>query len=309
MSGLQNVESELLDLLCPGSSIRPPQAVFVLGAPRTGSTVLYQIMCRQFGLPYISNLTNDQFAKTPIVGLALQKSLPVAIGLTSRYGKTNGPMQPSEGSGVMTAWFGGGHPSAIVSARALPGAEVHLLRTLNAAEALYDAPLLIKNAWNCFRVPYLAQTLPDARFIWIRRTIADAAKSDLSARYKTKSSAQDWNSATPANFEALKLLPPSAQVVENQHEFNRAVGQGLHAHAAGRWHQVWYEDLCLHTHGAVQGISEFLNRPTTDGVPEIEPATRGNWQIPDRDGADIDAYVAEQGERFAEDLYPVAERG
>ena len=50
-----------------------PRSVFVLGAPRTGSTWLYQAICGGLELPFISNLTNDLFPDAPIVGLAIQK--------------------------------------------------------------------------------------------------------------------------------------------------------------------------------------------------------------------------------------------
>jgi hypothetical protein len=302
MTSLKTLESELFDLISPGP--RPPGAVFILGAPRTGSTLLYQAMCHQFRFPYIANLTNDQFPSTPIIGLAAQKSLPVDINLDSRFGKTRGPLQPSEGSGVMAGWFGGGHPSAIVSARALEGAETHLLKTLRAVEVLFGAPLMIKNAWNCFRVPYLAQALPAARFVWIRRNLNSAAKSDLAARYTTKASAHEWNSATPANLETLKRLPPSAQVVENQHEFNSAIGQGLRTHAADRWYEIWYEDFCQDAVSELERLGAFLDFKPIGRLPSIGSATSSGWNISEDDALAIDAYIVAQAERFAADLYP-----
>src|SRR5262249_7932126 len=105
-------------------------------------------------------------------------------------------------------------------------------------------PLVIKNAWNCFRIPALARLLPAARFLWVRRDIGTAAKSDLHARYSTKGSPVIWNSATPHNVESLRARPYWEQVVENQFEFNAAMHRDLNAHAKERFLEVWYEDLC-----------------------------------------------------------------
>ena len=75
--------------------------VFVLGAPRTGSTVLYQIMINAFKKCYISNLTNRYFLETPILGMALADGQMFDVPLVSSYGKTDGRWGPSEGSAVM----------------------------------------------------------------------------------------------------------------------------------------------------------------------------------------------------------------
>jgi hypothetical protein len=277
-----------------------PSALFLLGAPRTGSTVFYQACAARFGLPYISNLTNACFGETPIVGLALQKAFPVRVGYANSFGKTDGAFQPSEGSAVLSHWFGGGHPSQTVSARILPGCEPHFLRTLAAAEALFGRPLVIKNPWNCFRAAYLAAALPRARFLWVRRDIAEAALSDLEARYVTKGTAQSWNSATPANWEALSRRPPAEQVVENQYEFNRAIGDALVAGAEGRWSEIWYEDFIADPNSALAGSGRPLGlEPVAELVIAPPPGAQRPRRVQGNDAADIAAYVRAQGARLA----------
>ena len=292
------MEDELFRLLMKEDGGASSTTLFVLGAPRTGSTVLYQALCSRFSLPYISNLTNDNFPKTPIIGLAIQKALPVDIPLNSRYGKTQGALQPSEGSAIIARWFGGGHPSALVSSTILQGMTAHFLTTLSAAEMLFERPLVIKNPWNCFRVRSLAETLPAARFIWIRRDIAAAAKSDLAARYKTKGSPTLWNSATPANVDELRRLPPAAQVVENQYEFNVAIGNGLRSHADGRWAQVRYEDFCRDTGRVLDELACSLGVASAAQRMPIALTRAGNWELPRADQVAIDSYISEHCHRL-----------
>jgi hypothetical protein len=302
----RRVEEALLQTLVSGDGEVSSSPVFILGAPRTGSTVFYQAVCSRLGLAYIANLTNDFFADTPIMGLAIQKSVPVEVLFKSYYGKTEGAFQPSEGSAVMMRWFGGGHPSALVSARILNGAEPHFLRTLAAVETLFDAPLVIKNAWNSFRVPYLAQALRSARFIWMRRDVASAAKSDLAARYKTKGSASAWNSATPANVERLMRLPPPAQVVENQHEFNIAIGSGLRSYADGRWREIWYEDFREDPDAVLAEVGVFLGASHADDAPRVDIRPTSLWTLSAEDENSIDCYLVEHAARLLVDRYPAA---
>jgi len=280
------------------------EAVFVLGAPRTGSTLMYQAICSRFGLPYIANITNDRFPSTPIIGIALQKAFPVHIAFDSRFGKTKGPFQPSEGSALMMHWFGKGDPPGLKSATFRAGLEQHFIDTIWAAAALFAAPLVIKNAWNCFRVPCLARTLPEARFIWIRRDIADAAKSDLDARYKTKGDPTAWNSATPTNINELRRMPVAAQLIENQHAFNNVIRDNLKSFATGRSLEIWYEDLQHDPDRVLARVGAALGRRARPDAPKIDLLQGGSWKIERADGQAIDAYLAQHRDRLASDRHP-----
>lgn len=299
MNNSKTAEALLFDratsLGCSPSEAAP---LFLLGAPRTGSTFLYQLLSHKLDLLYISNLINDYYFETPVVGLAIQNSVPEDFSLESSFGKTKGPFQVSEGSALMTRWFGGGHPSAIVSASVLSDMERHFLETLAAAEVLFGRSVMIKNAWNCFRVPYLAKAFPSARFVWIKRDIADAAKSDLSARYQTKGRSDLWNSATPANIDQLMTLPPTAQVVENQYEFNHQLEVDLRAVGASRYIEVQYEELCLEPEKIIRGVSEHLSIPMTRTAFPMLRKPKKNWVIDERESLEIDLYIEENWMRL-----------
>ena len=303
MHNLEIAESEVIDFILGEREDISLNPLFILGAPRTGSTLFYQSICSNFKLPFISNFSNRFFSETPILGFYIQKTATVKINFDSDYGKTKGGFQPSEGSAVMSHWFGGAHPSALASSRILnDGKERHFLNTLRSVEALFEAPIVIKNAWNCYRIQYLANVLPNARFIWICRDIAAAAKSDLAARYKTKGSADVWNSATPANWHELRKLSPVAQVVENQHEMNLAVDRDLCRYAEGRWLKVWYEDFIEDPDATMRKVGSFLGRPfiSDQGIEII--ASKG-WDLSEIECQKIDDYVQYSYEKFANHRY------
>lgn len=249
-----------------------PTPVFILGAPRTGSTALYQAMAIAYRLPYISNLANDETPDNPIVGIL--RSFGQWTGdtgrLQNRHGKTSGEHAPSEGSAIMMRWCGGGHPSELQSSGVLESRRDHMAATLRAVEGATRRPLLIKNAWNCFRVASLAQTFPKAGFIWIRRDIGAAAASDLAARYASKSDPDTWNSATPRNLPDLQLRPYWEQVVENQFEFSRAIEEAA-PFAEGRFLELWYEDFCAYPDQVLEHMTEALDMLP----PFLNPLPRG----------------------------------
>lgn len=283
-----------------------PSPIFIMGAPRTGSTYLYQLLVKSFGLPYISNITNAFYPSNPILGLAMHHGISVDISMKSEYGKVDGVFQPSEGSGPMTHWFGGGHPSQIVSSKILPGKEAHFRATLSACEYLYGgAPMVIKNAWNCFRISYLASALPAARFIWIKRDIGEAAASDLEARYITKDSALKWNSATPRNLDLLRLRPPTEQVVENQFEFNQAIEKQLIGEAHGRWRCVWFEDLVEKPDVVFDRLSVFLGRNLITLLPAAGKLKFKERRLRRSEVSSIEKYIENNLERLQPYCYSV----
>lgn len=279
--------------------------VFIIASPRTGSTMGYQLLINAFDFYYFPNFVNDHFAACPAVGAALDWVLnpraPVAY--ESAHGKTEGPFGPSEASQVFRRWFGGEHPSQTRSCRVLPGKEEHLRLTLRSMHALTGRTLLTKNAWNCFRVAELARIFPRLHFVWLRRDLTACAISDLAARYH-RGSPTTWNSATTADCEALQKRPYWEQVVEQQYGYNTSMARDLAAHAAGRYVEVWYEDLCDHAREELLRMESFfahaalpLRRKTAD-VPELRRSA--GVSVPDEDRARIVRYVLEQQARLAE---------
>ena len=299
---LGNLEQEFFSQYSRSSSEDTP-VIFLLGASRTGSTFLYQAMIHRFRFTYFSNLANDAFPVHPIVAVALQHQLcsTIEASFKNRYGKTDGQLQPSEASYVHQNWFAGNHPAQIRSKQVLPDRKEHFVQTISAAHHLTVHPLIIKNAWNCFRIENLASLFPNAFFIWIRRDLKRSAISDLATRYKLRADPTVWNSATPANYEALQREPYWVQVVENQYEFNLAVSDGLTSFAAGRYYDLWYEDLCKDPEAELEKMREQLAVRTQRDVRLDVYDSQTTLDQSDKEK--IESYISKHSERLGSHLY------
>jgi hypothetical protein len=259
-SHLETIEQALFSEFASETPHSSP-VIFLLGASRTGSTFLYQALIHRFSLSYFSNLANDTFHNCPIIALTLQHQLrkTIDVSFKNQYGKTEGILQPSEASYVHRNWFNGEHPAQLHSKTIRPERKEHCVNTISSAYHLTQRPLIIKNAWNCFRIENLASIFPQAFFIWIRRDLANSAISDLATRYHMRTSPTVWNSATPWNYEALQERPYWEQVVENQYEFNVAISENLNKHAPSRSMDVWYEELYAQPDSELRGVQFHLN--------------------------------------------------
>ncbi|MFP6900572.1 MAG: sulfotransferase, partial [Opitutales bacterium] len=89
-ASLRAVEESLIDEYAEGVSPDGIPCVFVLGSPRTGSTLLYQFLINHFRFHYPTNLFNDSFFETPVAGALFERGLSPqeAVEYESRYGKT-----------------------------------------------------------------------------------------------------------------------------------------------------------------------------------------------------------------------------
>ena len=229
-----------------------------MGSPRTGSTFLYQLVVNFFNVFYFSNLINDKFWEFPVCGAALSSMLNCKeVSYKSDFGKTQTLCEPSEASLIMKKWFGGEHPSQTQSKEIKENKKSHILNTLSSISAITQQPILIKNAWNCFRIKNWCDMFPQSRFIWIRRDINRSAQSDLLARIH-RGSPNIWNSATTYNYKEIQTKPAWEQVVLQQYEYNKAIAESLENVKDGHVLEVWYEDLCEDCGESIKNLSEFL---------------------------------------------------
>lgn len=213
------------------------------------------------------------------------------------YGKTKGLFQPSEASNVLRYFFGGGHPSQVCSAKILSHEKEKKLESfLQASYAVYNRPLIIKNAWNCFRLKYLTNTFPHSYFVWVRRDLLASAKSDLNARYITKGDKNAWNSATPANYKELKKRHYCEQVVEHQYEFAKAI--------KGEWNkrfiEVWYDEFCLNPQDVLLRIGRHcrLSSGSFNNHFQVNSSCEEDNVLSDQEILAIKNYIRDDIDRF-----------
>ncbi|MFC1749416.1 sulfotransferase [Pseudomonadota bacterium] len=238
--------------------------VFILASPRTGSTMLYQMMAKYLLLHYFSNYVVEHFSHHPFIGTVLERGLKDkidtrAIPLSSEYGTTRGKYSPNEASEIFENWFDWGHPSEIKSARITNGRRDHMLNTLSGISCFSEKPIVIKNAWNCFRVQELVSLFPASHFIWLKRDIVNSSYSTLLARKTQGDPGKVWNSASPFNYDEIRRRPYIEQVVEQHYWTNHAIESALKEYVPEEKSMtIWYEDIVSTPEESLAKISENI---------------------------------------------------
>ncbi len=251
--------------------------IFIVGAPRSGTTLAYQLLVEGLDVGW---LANAHAARASDV-VAVEQAAPgrerrLGSDFDSMHGDTRGEWGPSEAGEY---WY-----------RLLPrnrhqqgvGDVTDTLRADVAAmvRAFADAAgssVVFKNTLNSLRVPLLAAALPEARFVLVERDLADNARSLLVGRVK-RGDVDAWWSARPDGADELVAsgAGPAEQVVWQAREVNRVAREDLEACAAGRWIRVGYDELCDDPRGVLACVHEWLE--STGALV----ATRDAARIPER---------------------------
>jgi hypothetical protein len=197
------------------------QPIFIVGAPRTGSTILYQVLTNIYDVLYIDNLT-----------CALHRNLFFGFWLSDRifkqkphnnyqadHGNTSayGMHAPSECGAFWYRWLPKDHH--FIDFDEITDEMVEQIRLeVSAVINYWDKPIVFGNNNAGLRLRLVMKCFPDAKIVFIDRDPLTVACSILQARQRFFGDYNSWWSILPRNHIELKKLPYYSQVVR-QHYF------------------------------------------------------------------------------------------
>ncbi len=240
--------------------ITPP--IFIIGAPRSGTSLLYELMITRFHFAYISNLAH-RFYLTPLAATWLGKSRIAAWrgDFTSRFGHIAGWGAPNEGGWIWRRWLKDGDWT---DGHDFDEAHIPSLRALTLGLAgIMDAPFLNKNVMHSNRLHLMHKIWPDAVFIHVRRDIADNVRSIVRAERKEGGPAHDqdhwWSvrpSTTPDYIGKDDVSRATAQVMGTTQDIQR----DIETVGPDRMVTIDYTGMCSDPAGTIDKIADFLSR-------------------------------------------------
>jgi hypothetical protein len=157
--------------------------IFVTGPPRSGTSLVAQVLIQYLPVSYFNNLT-AVFQRAPILANVLFAKISTSKKITykSYYGKTNSFSGPNDGLHIWDRWFGKDRTRIPTF---LGEKEKHdMIRFFGAYQNAFQKPFLNKNNnLNTF-AHLVAEALRDSHFICLTREAPYLAQSLLTARTK-----------------------------------------------------------------------------------------------------------------------------
>ncbi|HPF70958.1 MAG TPA: sulfotransferase [Candidatus Krumholzibacteria bacterium] len=248
-------------------------SVFIVGCPRSGTTLAYQWLAATGLFTYPTNFTS-RFPTAPWLAERVQQLLrdpacdvdgeltldagTSADAFRSRLGKTRGPFAAHEFWYWWRRFLPEGAHHALDAGQLARVDAARMQQELAAWEAVLGRPLLMKALILDWNLPWLARLLPQAVFVHVRRDPLLTMQSLLAARREFFGDERPWYSFRPAEYAQLATLEPVQQVAAQVDLVDRAVTAGLAGLPARRRLVLAYEDLCREPAAAYAQVIERL---------------------------------------------------
>lgn len=251
---------------CGNGESAPP--VFIVGAPRSGSTVLMQSLTRMYDVGYISNMMALmpkymlRIAKLDKKNILAPKEL-----VESEYGYISGLSSPNEAGKVMRFWFDSEPDRKKESIR----------RTVSCLHKIFGTDIIIKNLYNSLRLKTIASVFPEARIIYLKRDPLYTAQSIYIGRMKYREDMSEWFSVEPEGHESVLHMSPEYQVAWQVLKIESAIESCL-----GLFKNpiiMNYEDLSIK---AIEDTGKQLNLRRRPVFTANELSMRNSVKLPEK---------------------------
>lgn len=239
----------------------PYPPIFLIGAPRSGSTLLYQVLTDYYDVGYLSNLHCKFYGSPHLVEKISHASIKdhQKQDYSSYHGQTQGWLSPSE-CGEFWYQFFRRHPPYVTLADVDESKMIFMKNFVGKLADAAQRPILFKNLYCSLRLGPISRYLPESVFIVITRNVLDNAHSILEGRKKALGVYDEWWSVEPPEVERLKLLLPHEQAVEQIYSIYDLISRNSNEIGQEKFLWISYEDLCSDARGTLKQISTFLSR-------------------------------------------------
>lgn len=268
----------------PVGESRSLPIIYIVGTPRSGTTLLSQIASRHLPVGYINNLI-ARFWLRPSVGIRLSleilgEAARERLHLKSSFGVTSCPEGPHEFGYFWRHWLKlDPWPTHHLPAEGLHAVDgVGLKRALEREIlAPFGAPVVFKNLICGFHAGFLTELHPSSLFVMITRDEFATARSILASRKARYGDFGTWWSLKPSTWPFPGAADAVDEVIrqvrdcraETEAELDRP---GVHAM------RTTYEDLCADPGSVLREICGRLAsmgapmRPLSEDYPALAPS-------------------------------------
>jgi hypothetical protein len=247
----------------------PVGPILIVGCPRSGTTLLSQLMTTCFQVSYISNAAY-RYYRTPLSASWKWRDAILAYqsSFSSDYGRTKGPGEPNEADRFWKQWFP--KDERPVDADYLsPRAIADMRAVICGLERILGGPFVNKHVGHSVRMRAFARAFSNVRFLWVQRDPLVTARSILKARHDRvargrQQQVEDWWSARPREIDRLLGRPVLEQVCGQVYYINRNIEEDAATLGGDRCLALSYEQLCTDPRGELERICAWLEAA---GIP------------------------------------------
>jgi LPS sulfotransferase NodH len=236
--------------------------VFVVGLPRSGTTLLTQVLAYCLDTGYIDNFA-ARFWLAPVHGIRLSRLIAGEHGgapFESDHARTSTLTSIHEFGYFWRNWLRKHTFDDVVHARERED-EIDwagLKRALANIQHEFGKAFVAKNMLGAYHMPRLRNELEMTLFVHIERDPLDVAVSILDARRKYFSDPDAWWSYVPVEYPLLEHRDHWEQIAGQVHYLERYLDRELAEVGEANVVRVEYEALCRNPSSVLEAVRSRL---------------------------------------------------
>ena len=232
--------------------------IFIFGLPRSGTTLLYQLLAQCLDVGYINNLI-AKFWLAPVIGIELSKAVlgePRHSSYSSNLGQTNEPHGPHEFAYFWRHWLKVFDLNDMLTFNE-PNAAIDwegLGRSVRCMQGAFAKGMLFKTMYAANYLTEFSETFSNPMFVYIEREPTDVALSILSARKAYYGDANTWWATYPPNYHELAKLPFPQQIAGQLAGLRKVYEESIRNIPQELVVRTNYANLCEYPEGLISSI-------------------------------------------------------
>lgn len=222
--------------------------LFVIGPPRSGTTLLSQLIANTFDISYINNLA-ARFFLAPLHGIRFSESVigsNKSSDFSSNYARTSNLSDIHEFGYFWRYWLNKHTFDDITFAKSREN-EIEWFKVRDILSTLQfetNKPFVFKNIYGSYHMKKFAEILDKVIFIYIERDDLDTAVSILNARKKYNSDLNVWWSYQPPEYNELKNENYQTQIAGQVHFLKKYYTREMEDLDDKNKLRITYNELC-----------------------------------------------------------------
>jgi hypothetical protein len=236
--------------------------IFIIGLPRSGTTLISQILSYSLDVGYINNLIS-RFWLAPVHGIRLSKSILGNVKYSdfkSDYARTSNITDIHEFGYFWRYWL---KKETFDDVTHIKDREknIHwndLSKVLSTMQNEFGKPLVFKNIFGSYHMVKLREILNKVVYIYIERDKLDVAISILEARKKYYEDLNTWWSYQPIEYEKIKNLNYWQQIAGQIYFLESFYNKQTKECGENYVIKIKYESLCINPSRTIDLIRERI---------------------------------------------------
>lgn len=233
----------------------PP--IFLLGPPRSGSTLAIQALTEALDVGYISNFHCQNLSSKEYSNEDFKKKIADRIpsDFSSFHGDTKEECAPNE-CGKWWYQFFRVTPTYVRLCDVDNEKMENFRKCLEEITRAFGKPIALKNLYASLRLQAIGHYLPESLFIVVNRNEVDNGHSLLEARHNVFGNYDTWWSMEPQEISRLKELPAHEQVIEQIRQIHKTIDDDLDSAGVPSSHRfdLNYEEFCKDPNKTIEAI-------------------------------------------------------